>query len=128
MTARNKGGRPTLMTPETISKLEDAFSWGCSDEEACLHAGIGKSTLYNFQEVNPQFVERKEELKETPVLKARMTAVKKVTESYSNAMDYLKRKKKLEFGDNVDHTSAGKPIAITFDRAFASSPETNSAE
>jgi hypothetical protein len=30
----NNTGRPTKMTPETISKLEHAFSLGCSDLEA----------------------------------------------------------------------------------------------
>jgi hypothetical protein len=29
----NNTGRPTKMTPETISKLEHAFSLGCSDLE-----------------------------------------------------------------------------------------------
>jgi hypothetical protein len=29
-----KFGRPTVMTPETVQKLEEAFSFGCTDEEA----------------------------------------------------------------------------------------------
>ena len=69
--AKNVGGRPTSMTPETIQKLEDAFSWGCTDLEACCNADISKSTLYNYCEANPKFMERKEVLKNQPVMKAR---------------------------------------------------------
>jgi hypothetical protein len=69
-------GRPTIMTPETLQKLEDAFALGCTDLEACVYADISKSTLYNYQEQHPEFVERKEELKEHPVLLARQTVIK----------------------------------------------------
>ena len=69
--AKNVGGRPTCMTPEVIQKLEDAFSWGCTDLEACCNADISKSTLYNYCDANPKFMERKEVLKNQPVMKAR---------------------------------------------------------
>jgi len=63
--------RPTKFTPETIAKLEQAFLMGCTDLEACLYADVSKSALYNYQDANPEFVERKEILKENPVMKAR---------------------------------------------------------
>lgn len=91
-------GRPTVMTPETISKLEEVFAIGGSDEEACFYADIGKSTLYNYQKEHPEFVERKEALKEKPVLLARQTVVR----SLSNpdiAMKYLEKKRRKEFGN-----------------------------
>lgn len=68
---RKKVGRPTSVTPETLAKLEQAFSLGCSDLEACIHADIAKSTLYDYQGRHPEFVERKEMLKRKLVLKAR---------------------------------------------------------
>ena len=64
-------GRPTKMTPETMQKLEQGFLLGCTDLEACLYAGISPRTLYNYQEDNPDFVQRKEMLKSNPVMKAR---------------------------------------------------------
>jgi hypothetical protein len=67
----NPVGRPLSMTPEVIQKLEDAFSWGCTDLEACCNANISKSTLYNYCDANPEFMERKEILKNQPVMKAR---------------------------------------------------------
>lgn len=94
-------GRPTIMTPETISKLEEIFSLGGSDEEACFFAGIGKSTLYNYQKECPEFVERKEALKETPILKARRTVIKSLEEP-NHAFRFLERKKRGEFGPTLD--------------------------
>jgi hypothetical protein len=104
-------GRPTLLTPETIQKLEEAFALGCTDLEACLYAGISKSTLYNYQEKNPKFVERKEELKETPVLLARTTVINSLKKNPDMAMKYLERKKKDEFSLRVENTGAnGKDL------------------
>ena len=44
---------------------------GCTDPEACLYADIVPSTLYRYQEANPEYCERKETLKNNPVMKAR---------------------------------------------------------
>lgn len=95
------------MTPEIIAKLEEAFALGCSDLEACLFANIGKSTLYNYQENNPEFVERKEQLKENPILKARISVIGGFKESPDLALRYLERKKKDEF--SLKQVMAGDP-------------------
>src|ERR1700733_10727450 len=64
-------GRPTVMTPETIAKLEEGFMMSFSDREACLYANINPATLYRFCEENPDFSERKELLKEQVKMKAK---------------------------------------------------------
>lgn len=69
--AKNKGGRPTVMTENVLNKLEEAFSWGCTDVEASLFAGIDPRTLYTYCEKHPEFSQRKETLKKNPALKAR---------------------------------------------------------
>ena len=98
-----KRGRKTVMTPEIINKLEQAFSMGCSDLEACLYADIGKTTLYNYQNENPEFVERKEKLKEKLVLKARTVIAESLNKQDENtAKWYLERKKKEEFSTKVE--------------------------
>lgn len=99
-------GRPTIMTPETIGKLEEVFSIGGTDNEACFYAGIGKTTLYNYQKENPEFVERKEALKERPILKARQTVVKGLDDA-DNARWFLERKLKSEFAHRNEMTGAG---------------------
>lgn len=92
------GGRPTIVTDEVILKLEEAFALGCTDLEACFFAKISKSTLYNYQDKNPEFLERKEALKESPVLLARQSVIKEMQTDGNLALKFLERKKKDEFG------------------------------
>lgn len=106
---KGKGGRPTIMTEETVKKLEEVFVMGGSDSEACYFANISKQTLYTYQEKHPEFADRKEALKNWPTLKARRTVVSYLDDP-NYAFKYLERKKKDEFGNNVDVTSGGEPI------------------
>ena len=96
-------------TPETVKKLEEVFAIDGTVEEACYYADISKQCLYNWYEDDPKFKIKVDRLRQRPVLKARQEVIKGLN-CYSNAMDYLKRKKKLEFGDNVDVTSQGDKI------------------
>jgi len=73
-------GRPLKIDANVLQKLEDAFSNSLPDTEACLYAGIAPRTLYNYQEKNPEFVQRKEALKLTPNIAARQTIVKALGE------------------------------------------------
>jgi hypothetical protein len=87
---KDKGGRPTLMTESTINKLEQAFSNGASDKEACFFAGISHQTLYNYQEKNPEFVERKEGLKDSLKYQAKV-----------NIADRIRSKRLLDFNTST---------------------------
>jgi hypothetical protein len=90
------------------TKLEEAFALGCTDLEACLFADISKSCLYNYQNANPEFVERKERLKENPVLLARKSVIKALESDEPAckkiAFDYLTKRKRDEFADRVENT------------------------
>ena len=112
-------GRPTEMTPETIVLLEQAWSMGCSDLEACLHANIGKTTLYNYQNQHPDFVERKQILKEKLVLKARLVIAESLNNKDENtAKWYLERKRKDEFSTKVENKlSSGMNILVVDKKA-----------
>lgn len=94
-------GRPTVMTPETIKKLEEAFALDCTDTEACFYADIAPSTLYAYQVAVPEFLERKRELKERPFLKARQTIIKNLDQP-EHAKWYMERKKKSEFAQKLE--------------------------
>lgn len=105
MTKKKKSdvGAPTKFTAETIQKLTEAFLWGCSNAEACLHAGISKSCFYNYKKENKEFLDRIELLCNSPKLKARMIINKKLDESDSDiAKWYLERKAKDEFSTKVE--------------------------
>lgn len=109
-----KTGRPTKMTAETVKKLEEAFALGCTDEEACIYADITKQTLYNYQDKNKGFIDRKELLKKKPVLKARAIIMKELkNENHDTAKWYLERKAKDEFSTRQESTGVdGQPIQI----------------
>lgn len=96
-------GRPTIMTNDVVAKLETAFSMGCTDVEACLYANINKATLYRYQQENPDFCDRKEQLKEKLVLKARSVIADALNKKDENtAKWYLERKCKNEFSTKVE--------------------------
>ena len=102
---KKTAGRPTVMTQEVVNKLEQAWSMGCSDVEACLHADISKQTLYDYQAKHPEFVDRKEQLKEQLVLKARTVIADALNRKDENtAKWYLERKAKNEFSTRQELT------------------------
>lgn len=101
--AKDLGGRPTVMTPEVLAKLEEVFAIGGTDMEAIFYADISKDALYDYQNKHPEFTERKEKLKERPVLKARQTVVKAL-ENPHDAQWYLERKRKNEFANRTELT------------------------
>lgn len=72
---KNPIGRPPAIDKTTLTKLEDAFSIGLSDKKACAYAGINPRTLYRYQQENPEFSQRKEELKLRPDIRAQKGVV-----------------------------------------------------
>lgn len=111
---KKKVGRPTKLTPEVRKKIEEAAAWDASVEEICFYADISRFTYYQWIKENPELSNRIEELRNRPVLKARQTAVTKLSETYSNAMDYLSRKRKVEFSPRQEIVGGtdGQPIQI----------------
>lgn len=63
--------RPPVINEEVLRKLEEGFSYGYSDQEACLYADIWTSTFYDYCKNNPEFSERKTVLKRTNSLHAK---------------------------------------------------------
>ncbi len=111
---RVKMGRPTVVTPEVLAKLEQAFGMGCSDKEACLYADISMDALYDYQNRRPDFAEWKAILKEKPVLKARSVVVNSLSDPETSKW-YLERKTHGEFNARQALELTGKdggPITI----------------
>ena len=95
----SKAGRPPEFTDDVVKKLEESFSIDATVEEACFYADISRQSYYNNVKEGTALFDRFKALRERPVLLARQTAVSKITESYANAIDYLKRKRKDEFSE-----------------------------
>ena len=88
--------------PEKIKKLEEAAAFDASIDEMCFYADITPQTYYNWTKEDPKLLERLDALRNHPTLAARQRVVKGINESYFNAMDYLKRKKKAEFSERQE--------------------------
>lgn len=98
MAKKNKGGRPTVMTPEVIAKLEDGFLKGLTDLECCLYAGISKDALYDYCNKYPEFSDRKEQLKKQPAVQAKLNILEALENGDKDISKwYLERKSKDEF-------------------------------
>lgn len=110
---KNATGRPCVITDEIIAKLEQAFAIGCTDQEACHYAEISSAALYRYQESHPEFRERKEGLKDRPILKAKFTIVKHLDDPRL-AWDYLRSKCSDEFAQKVkqDVSATTSPVPI----------------
>ena len=98
------------MTTEVVLKLEQAFAIDASVEEACSYAEIARNTFYEYLKKNPSFQDRIDDLRQRPTLKARQTVVKHL-EDPNNAFKYLEKKRRKEFGQNIDITSGGEKIS-----------------
>jgi len=100
MARKNKpgAGRPTIITPDVVAKLEEAASLGCSVTEMCLFADISRDAYYERARKDKKFADRMEELKERPVLEARSALHKAIKAGDGDlALKYLERKNKKEF-------------------------------
>lgn len=103
-------GRPTKLTPEVVTKLEEVFALDGTVEEACFYAGISRNAYYEWIKAKPELNDRFEELRQRPFLKARQTIVKNLDQP-EHAKWYMERKKKLEFAGRSELTGAdGKDL------------------
>lgn len=100
-TGKFRTGRPKSITEMVLHKLIEAFSIGCSDEEACAFAEISPSTLYDYQKNNPDFSERKECFKNLPTFKARKKLVESLEKDVEMAKWWMQKKRKKEFGEDA---------------------------
>jgi len=92
----NKGGRPVSITPEKVSKLEQAFSIGASVKEARNYAKISRSVYYRFLMENEGFRERFEDLRTAPILKSLQTVYNDL-DNVETAKWLLERRRKDEY-------------------------------
>jgi hypothetical protein len=103
---KHPGGAPTKMTPEVLQELKDAFLLGCTDEEACYAADISTSSLYNYQNEHPEFLDKKNKWKKRPVYLARKCVVDNVSGDKDLALKFLERKNKKEFSLRQENINA----------------------
>nr|BDD45334.1 hypothetical protein 11 [Elusimicrobiota bacterium] len=117
--AKKKAGRKLFDGKDynsVLQKLEQVWSIGGTDVEAALYAEISKSALYEFLKSNPDISERKNMLKNKPILKARQEVFKGLTGNHEFALKYLERKLPNEFAlrNILENKDDNKPIQINY--------------
>jgi len=101
---------------EVVQKLEQVWGIGGSDAEAAFFADISKAALSDFLKKNPRIAERKEALKENPILLARQVLLKGISGDKEKgmlpnpelALKFLERKLKKEFSLRREFEHSGK--------------------
>ena len=92
MGAEAKGNNLIKDDPKVYACLIDGFAKGFTDAEACEAAGISRATLFRYCELNPEFQDRKENLKLNPVITAKSTVVEKLKGDVGVAFKYLQHR------------------------------------
>jgi hypothetical protein len=114
-------GRPTVMTPETIKRLEDGFIAGLSDREASLYADTAPSTLYAYCEENPDFSERKELLKERIKMRAKFNISEAIEAKDKTLSQWLLERRDPDFKPKNETDTKGQ-VTVNIVRFEDSNP------
>lgn len=107
---KKKAGRPPIVTQDIVRKLEDAFCYDATVEEACLYAGISRQTYYEFLKKYPAFADRIDELRQAPFLVIRKKVVSTAEHDADMGLKFLERKKKQEFSTRTEVAHSGEIV------------------
>lgn len=144
---KSKGGRPLFDGKDinlVLAKLEEVWALGGSDAEAALFADISASSLSRYLDAHPEVAQRRDALRERPVLLARRALIEsfdgheyKATEKVKDAegrevekevtrnapkcpdlaLKYLERRKKDEFSPKSEIDIHNKTLEQVLDEA-----------
>ena len=105
-------GRPTVMTPEVIAKIEEELKNGATLAQSAFLAGISLKTIYNYFGENPDFKERCELLQGLVAYRARVNIKNKIETGDIDTSKYWLDRKDKDFKpkSEQDHTTLGKEI------------------
>jgi hypothetical protein len=74
----NTSKKPIIDWNSALEILEEAFSYGATDEQACFQAGISADSLYGYCRKHPEYLKRKDALKNQTKYFAKRNISKKV--------------------------------------------------
>ena len=100
---KNKGGRPTKMTEETVKKLEEAFKMDFNDSEACSYTGISREIYYTHRKKDQIFLDRMDSAKLWVGIKAKKVVASAITDngSVTDSWKWLEKRQSKEYGNKV---------------------------
>jgi hypothetical protein len=96
------------MTSENLKALEQGFSKGLNVLQACLYAGISKSTYYDYCKDHPVFSDRIDQLRESTNMRAILNLSEAVESgSKEDSWKWVERRVK-EFSPKQEVKSEGE--------------------
>lgn len=135
MPVSNTIGRPTVITPAIVQKLEQALMSGFTVETACNLSGIARATYYDHVASDDEFSDKMDRAKAWPTEKARKTVVAAIEAGdLQTSKWWLERKARSEFSASSRDTpfepaaeiddghKALREIAQTIKQAWAGRP------
>ena len=94
-----KQGRPSKLSPNTVTKLVAAFHKGFNDEEATAYAVISRNSYYRWYRENDDFRDKIDQAKLQPNLHAKELIIDAIEKGDVNSAKWwLERRAKSEFG------------------------------
>ncbi len=110
-----KVGRPSIMTPEIVGKLIEAFEMDCTIGEACAYADIHRDTYYDWAKKHPQFSYNMQKAQERPFIKAKKILFLSM-ETAQDAIKFLERRQKDLYALRLENTGKnGEPLQLISD-------------
>lgn len=111
--------RPSKLNPETADKIIDAILHGCTYKDACEAAGIWFTTFNDWMKQGEEATSGKYYEFNHRVQAANAQCAVNFTRVIQSAaakgdakyaLEWMKRRRRAEWGDNVDVTSEGKTL------------------
>lgn len=102
-------GRPTVMTPEVIAKLEEGLKLDFTIGEACAYAQIDQATYYRKCKSDKDFARRMESAQMFIFYAAKRNIGQSVIndKNVEDAKWLLKRRQKERYSERVDNNISG---------------------
>lgn len=87
-------GRPTKLTNDVVKKLEEAFKYDFTIDEACYYAGISRESYYNYCEKDKTFLTKMDAAKAFVAMAAKKNVARAITDenSIENSWKYLQKR------------------------------------
>ena len=100
-------------TPEIVNRLNEGLLMGLTVEQACVYAGINKSTYYDWCQRIKGFQEKMEKAALNPFLKAKQTIFNNLDKT-DVAQWYLEHKSSKEFSTRteMEYAQVEAPVII----------------
>lgn len=114
-------GRPTKLTPETQKRIVDALKIGATRLDAALSAGVTYDSFNGWYNAGKQaktgryfqFFQAVDQAEGEARLRYTSVIARAANDGdWRAALEYLKRRDRAHWGDNVDVTSGQQPLKI----------------